>query len=196
MRKVHNIWGVGRNYAEHAAELGNSVPEKPLIFLKAGSSLVEGKNVELPQWTQNVHHEIEIAVQLGDQLQIESMALALDLTERTVQDELKKKQHPWTLAKSFRNACAISQLVPVSNIKDLDHLSFDLKVNGEVRQHGTTNQMIFGFESLTHFIQKFFPVVPGDLILTGTPSGVGPLKRGDQLAAQIHGKLKMEWSIL
>src|SRR5688572_19799974 len=110
---IRNIWAVGRNYAEHAKELGNKAPLEPLIFLKAGSSAFFGAEISLPPWTQEVHHEIEMALQFGEDLNLISYGLALDLTERKIQNQLKANGHPWTLAKSFSNACPISRFVAI-----------------------------------------------------------------------------------
>src|SRR3989338_8387796 len=106
---IRNIWSIGRNYAEHAKELGNEVPAEPLIFLKAGSSAVlNSADFSLPSWATDIHHEVELALQFNDQLEISKAAVALDLTERTLQSKLKAKGSPWTLAKSFTNSCPVS----------------------------------------------------------------------------------------
>ncbi len=182
-----NIWCVGRNYADHARELGNSVPETPLIFLKAGSCLHKGPTFELPSWTQEVHHELEVAFQFDDQLELNCVALALDLTERHFQNQLKSKGQPWTLAKSFKGACPMS---PSQSLKDLGGLAaildweFSLEVNDQVRQRGHLREMIYPLEVLTEYVKKHFPVSPSDWLLTGTPAGVAALKKGDRLLAK------------
>lgn len=192
---IRNIWAVGRNYAEHAKELGNQIPTEPLIFLKAGSSAFFGTDISLPAWAEDVHHEIELAVKFDNDLNVDSYGLALDLTERTIQNHLKSKGQPWTLAKSFTNACPISQFYPVKNISELSNLPITLEINGEVRQRGNTRDMVFSLETLVSFIKSRFPVCPGDLLLTGTPSGVGPLCRGDKLLGTL-GQIRHSWNIV
>lgn len=194
---IQNVWAVGRNYAEHAKELGNEVPTEPMIFLKAGSTTtLAAKEIHLPSWTQEVHHEVELALRFDDNLQIEEACLALDLTERAKQNQLKAKGHPWTLAKSFKESCPLSPFFPVSDLEELKKLDLVLKINGEIRQKGNTSQMIFSLEKLIDYVRHHFPVVPGDLLLTGTPAGVGPLQRGDHLEAEIQGKMKHSWNVL
>lgn len=193
---IRNIWAVGRNYADHAKELGNELPSEPMIFLKAGSTATENTEfINLPPWTQDVHHEVELALRFDDTLQISSAAVALDLTERTRQNQLKAKGHPWTLAKSFAQSCPLSKFFPVKMVSELQALEIQLKINGEVRQHGFTSQMIFPLEQLIDFVKFHFPVMPGDLLLTGTPAGVGPIKKGDVLEAELVTKIKHRWVV-
>ena len=129
---IQNIWAVGRNYAEHAKELGNEVPSKPLIFLKAGStSTIAAHELHLPSWTSELHHEIELALQFDENLQIDEACIALDLTDREMQNQLKAKGQPWTLAKSFKGACPLSAFFPVNDLEDLSNLDLILKVNND-----------------------------------------------------------------
>ncbi|MGE3974937.1 MAG: fumarylacetoacetate hydrolase family protein [Bdellovibrionales bacterium] len=181
--QIRNIWGVGRNYAEHAKELGNTVPSKPLIFLKAGSTaLLSDQKFPLPAFTNDVHHEIELAVEFGPSLEIVRAAVCLDLTARDLQAELKKKGEPWTLAKSFKHSTLLGSFFDVKDSACGD-LHLELLINDEVRQTGHTAQMIFSVPVLAQYLRECFPICPGDLILTGTPSGVGPLVSGDQIEA-------------
>lgn len=193
---IRNIWAIGRNYAEHAKELGNEVPTEPLIFLKAGSTAVlNSSDFTLPAWATDVHHEVELALLFDDHLKVQKAAVALDLTERTLQAKLKAKGSPWTLAKSFTNSCPLSDFFEVKSLQELQNLDLSLKVNGEVRQKGNTSQMIFSLEQQLAYVLQHFPVCPGDVLLTGTPSGVGALKRGDQLVAEVHGKIQKQWTV-
>ncbi len=193
---IRNIWAVGRNYSEHAKELGNDIPAEPMIFLKAGScATLAEKEIRLPEWTEDIHHELELALKFDPQLQVSEACLALDLTARSVQNMLKAKGHPWTLAKSFQGACPITSFFPIENVQSLETIEFSLKVNGQIRQKASTSQMIFGLEKLIHFVKKHFPVVPGDLLLTGTPAGVAALHRGDLVEAELHGKIKHTWTV-
>lgn len=193
---IQNIWAVGRNYADHAKELGNEVPTEPMLFLKAGSTAtLAAKEIHLPEWATEIHHEVELALQFDENLQIDEACIALDLTERNKQNQLKSKGHPWTLAKSFKESCPLSGFFAVSDLEELRNLEIILKINGEIRQKGNTSQMIFGYEKLIDFVRQHFPVVPGDLLLTGTPAGVGPIRRGDVLEAEIVGKIKHTWNV-
>lgn len=211
---MKNIWAVGRNYSAHAKELGNEVPSEPFIFLKSGSCLVKNHKVQLPSWAVDVHYEGELAVEFTKSVGGEKhpqpnqewgfarVYLALDLTERKKQAELKSKGLPWTLAKSFQNACPISsQSVLLENEDTFKNLSFTLKLNGELKQQGSPKQMIFGLSNLKDFVLKHFPVEPGDLLLTGTPEGVGPVKPLDKIEMQLFSNplssvpiLSQEWS--
>lgn len=194
---IRNIWAVGRNYADHARELGNEVPSQPMIFLKAGSSAsVNGNEILLPWWTEDVHHEVELALKFGPGLQIIEGAVALDLTERKLQNELKKAGHPWTLAKSFNEACAVSAFFTLKNLDDVADRGVQLWVNDELRQDGRTSQMIFGLRTLVDYVLERFPVCPGDLLLTGTPAGVGPLRAGDVVKARIEDEITHVWKVL
>ncbi len=193
---IRNIWAVGRNYADHALELGHEIPTEPMIFLKAGSCAFFGQEIPLPSWTQEIHHEIELALKFDAALEISHFGLALDLTERKIQTHLKKNGQPWTLAKSFTGACPLTQFHQVKDLNDLKNLPIALNVNGEVRQLGSTHQMIFSIENLVDFVKAHFPVCPNDLLLTGTPSGVGPLFRGDHLVAQLGSLIQHEWNVL
>lgn len=193
---IRNIWGVGRNYGDHAKELSNPIPKKPLIFLKAGSSAsVNSMEIELPWWTEEVHHEVELALKFSASLQVFECAVALDLTERKLQAEAKASGLPWTLAKSFHNACAVSAFFSIKKWSELQDLRIRLWVNDELKQEGRTSQMIFSCETLVEFVKLHFPVCAGDLVLTGTPAGVGPLSPGDRVKAEIEGQITHTWLV-
>ena len=130
---IRNIWAIGRNYADHAKELGNAVPAKPLMFLKAGSSAtVNSTEILLPYWVTDVHHEVELALKFSSHMQILEGAVALDLTERNLQNEAKKAGHPWTLAKSFHNACAVSAFFQIKKLDECRDLRLRLLIVGEL----------------------------------------------------------------
>ena len=194
---IRNIWAVGRNYADHAKELGNSLPSAPLIFLKAGSTASVGaENFVLHADALEVHHEIELGLVFDEKLEITRACIALDLTDRPRQNALKEKGEPWTLAKSFKGSCPLSHFFPLRSFEELRDLELILRVNGERRQHGKISQMIFKPETLVAFVKQQFPVCPGDVLLTGTPSGVGALHRGDHVQAEIPGRMRHDWSVL
>lgn len=207
-RLIRNIWAVGRNYADHAKELGNSVPtpnEVPLIFLKAGSSICfptkktnteSNGQIKLPNFSNDIHHELEIAFVYDSDYRFRELALALDLTARDLQNDLKSKGQPWTLAKSFIGSCPIGPICNITDMNSIQDLRFQLQVNGEIRQSGHAANMIYSIEYLRKYVLDRFPVQPGDLLLTGTPQGVGPILPGDFLQAELFGYSKMTWTVL
>ncbi|MFN3454497.1 MAG: fumarylacetoacetate hydrolase family protein [Pseudobdellovibrio sp.] len=185
---VRNIWAVGRNYADHAKELNNEVPTTPLIFLKSGNCITSSSLLHLPSWSKVVHHEIELAFWLDENMEFSHFTLALDLTARDAQTEAKQKGHPWTLAKSFTGSCPLAPWISLTEISSLDDIEFDLKINGAVRQMGRFTDMLLKPKTLLKHIRDHYPVTPYDVILTGTPSGVASLKSGDRLEASISDK--------
>ena len=195
---VGKVVCVGRNYAAHAAELGNAVPEQPLLFIKPPSSVVDlGPTVRVPVNRGSVHHETEIALLIDRELRnatpaqaraaIAGVGVALDLTLRDEQDRLKAKGQPWEIAKGFDGACALSEFVPPDPDVDLTTLQIRLVVNGRRRQFASSAQMVTPIIELLCFASRHFTLWPGDVLLTGTPAGVGPLVPGDRLLAEIVG---------
>ncbi len=191
---------VGRNYAEHAKELNNPVPTEPLLFIKPGSCTValQADGFAIPQDRGGVHYEAEIAVLIGKPLSrkpndeevrdaISGFAPALDLTLRDVQNKLKEKGLPWEIAKSFDGACVLAPFVPGDAVEDLGDIGIRLSVNGELRQDGNSRDMLNPILPLIRHMAGHFSLQPGDVILTGTPVGVGPLKSGDQLHLELLG---------
>lgn len=196
-----NIWCVGRNYALHAKELNNPIPQTPLIFLKAGSTINIDKTIHLPSWTSDIHHECELAIQVDKNGTPKKFGLALDLTARSVQNELKKQQAPWTLAKSFTGACPVSSFVDWVSFADFCTLQFRFYRNGTLLQSGSPQDMIFSAQELLNYIALHFPMETDDLILTGTPAGVGPLTPGDHLVGEILSRegfslLHVTWDVM
>lgn len=196
---IRNIWAVGRNYADHAKELGHAVPSSqgdPMIFLKAGSSVVaHGESFRLPSFSNDVHHEVEVAFRFGANLEFDAVTIALDLTARDLQAKLKANAHPWTLAKSFQASCPLGPLVALPPGLDPAALEFSLEVDGELRQRGSTRNMIHPIAKLRTYVLERFPVVPGDLLLTGTPVGVAQLRSGQKLLARIDGLVQAIWTV-
>ncbi len=189
-----NIWGVGRNFKDHAAEMKSEVPSSPLIFLKSGATINSHPHeVLLPRWIQDVHHEVELAVQISAAGVPKNATLALDLTERHYQSLAKKLGLPWTLAKSFKGATALGPWLPWN--QDFLNAELSLTVNQELRQKAPLTDLIFSLERITEFLLEHFPVCDGDIILMGTPAGVGPLKVGDLAEAQLGTFLKHHWKI-
>ncbi|WP_421683269.1 fumarylacetoacetate hydrolase family protein [Stutzerimonas urumqiensis] len=190
---------IGRNYAEHAKELNNPVPTEPLLFIKTGSCAVPlAGGFSIPQDRGVVHFEAEIAVLIGKPLSrkpseeevrdaISGFAPALDLTLRDVQSRLKEKGQPWELAKSFDGALVLAPFVPGDAITDLTDIGIRLTINGDVRQDGNSSDMINAILPLIQHISAHFSLQPGDVVLTGTPAGVGPLASGDALTIELVG---------
>lgn len=176
---------VGKNYAEHAKELGDAVPEKPVLFIKPPSVLrVAAKNgerlsVTFPANRGAVHHECEIVLRLGDGGKIDAVTVGLDMTLRELQGQLKKQGHPWTVAKVFRDAAIVGPWVNVGDFPRWQEEPFSLSLGGKVRQRGTAGEMIFSPAACIAYIGEWFPLCAGDLIFTGTPAGVGPIVTGD-----------------
>jgi 2-keto-4-pentenoate hydratase/2-oxohepta-3-ene-1,7-dioic acid hydratase in catechol pathway len=184
---------VGRNYVEHAKELGNEVPERPLLFFKPPSSLLaEGEPIVLPEASARVEHEGEIAVVIGRRAKGVATADAWDyvagiaaLNDVTARD-LQKTDGQWTRAKGFDSFCPLSATTPLAGL-DRDGLEVVCRVNGEVRQHGRVGQMAFPIPVLIEYISGIMTLEPGDVIATGTPAGVGPLTDGDVVEVEIPG---------
>ncbi len=202
---VGKIVCVGRNYVAHAEELGNEVPNFPLIFLKPPSNLIfDGDVIHHPDYSNEMHHEVELVLQIGqtvkngDEVEVKESiagyAVGLDMTLRDIQSELKKKGHPWTLAKCFDGAAAVSDFVSAENVDLMGDEAISLKVNSEIRQDSTLDKMIFSPIEIVKYISSKMTLEKGDLIFTGTPKGVGKVERGDKLFASIEniGKLEVE----
>ncbi len=198
------IMALGRNYLDHIRELNNPVPDSAVIFCKPPTSVLgEGEQIEIPAYSNDCHHELELALLIGREGKnipqesaseyIAGYAVALDLTLRDLQDELKSKGLPWELAKGFDGSCPLSDFVSASAVKNPDNLALSLHINGELRQQGNTNQMMRSVAAIISVVSRYFTLQPGDVILTGTPAGVGPLHSGDQLVANIEqvGTLKV-----
>ncbi len=195
---IGKILCIGRNYADHIKELGNEIPERPVIFMKPSSCVIgEGEEIVIPPYSSDCHHEAELALLVGTRGKevpsdralghIAGYGVAIDLTLRDVQAEQKKKGLPWEIAKGFDTACPLSAFVPAREVADPQALSIRLSVNGETRQEGSTALMIHRIPELVSYLSSIFTLEPGDLILTGTPAGVGPLRSGDLVVAEISG---------
>lgn len=190
---------VGRNYAAHIAELNNERPDEPVIFTKPDTALLRNNAPFFyPDYTQEIHHEVEIVLKIckeGKSVKEEfaskyydEIGLGIDFTARDLQSKAKQKGLPWALAKGFNGSAPISAFVNKENYKDLTKLRFSLNKNGEAVQEGDTSLMLFPFDFLISYISQFITLRKGDLIFTGTPSGVGPVAIGDRLEGFIEGK--------
>lgn len=186
---------IGRNYKAHAEELGNAVPENPLVFMKPPTALlVNSKPFYYPEFSKDIHYELEVVLKIcknGRHVQpefagsyYEEIALGIDFTARDLQQKCKEKGHPWEIAKGFDHSAVMSPFYPLTNAPDDIH--FHLTKNGEVVQHGHTKDLIFSFEELIVYVSQYFKLQVGDYIFTGTPAGVGPISIGDRLEGYLE----------
>ncbi len=197
---------VGRNYVEHAKELSNPIPKKPLIFFKPDTSVLRNnKDFYHPEFSENIHYECELVLRISREGKfieekfvdsyIDGIGLGIDFTARDIQSEAKKKGHPWTLAKGFNDAAPVSEFLPPEEFPDLGNVNFTCSINGEQRQKGHTGDMIFAVPYLISYITQFITIKKGDLIFTGTPEGVGQVHVGDHIEASLEGKKLLDFHV-
>jgi 2-keto-4-pentenoate hydratase/2-oxohepta-3-ene-1,7-dioic acid hydratase in catechol pathway len=190
---------IGRNYTAHIEELENERPKDPVVFIKADSAVLpKEQDFYLPPFSNNVHHEVELLIKItkvGKHIAEEfahkyydEVSLGIDFTARDVQDELKSKGLPWEKAKSFDGSAVIGKWVSKSNYKDLNQLSFSLKKNNEVVQSASSELMLWKIDELISYVSQFFTLKKGDIIFSGTPSGVGKVEAGDVLEGFIENE--------
>ncbi len=194
---VRRIYCVGSNYAEHAREMGASDKELPFFFSKPADAVNTGPIVPFPSMTENLHHEVELVVALGgsgrnvsteDALTlVYGYAVGVDLTRRDLQAAAKEKGRPWTTAKGFDYSAPISAILPASRCGHPERAAITLAVNGELRQQADIRDMIWSVPEIIAELSRYFELMPGDLIFTGTPSGVSNLRRGDRIACEVSG---------
>jgi len=198
---VRHVFCVGRNYAEHAKEMGgDATKEPPFFFTKAADAIVPvvppaAGRIVYPMATRNLHHELELVVAIGRsganvaaadaQALVFGYAVGLDMTRRDLQNEMREKKRPWDIGKSFAQAAPIAPISPVAQTGVLARGEVTLRVNGETRQHGDLSDMIWDVPHMIEFLSRLYRLEPGDLIFTGTPSGVGPVVVGDRLEGRI-----------
>ncbi|MFZ4261042.1 fumarylacetoacetate hydrolase family protein [Sphingobacterium sp. HJSM2_6] len=192
------IIAVGRNYVDHAKELNNPVPEKPVIFLKPDTAILkDNKDFYFPEFSKDVHYEVEVVLRICNEGKhvahkfahkyYDAIGLGIDFTARDLQSEYKAKGLPWELAKAFDHSAVISQLIPKEEFQDLKNLSFSLTKNQQIVQEGNTKDMLFDYDTLITFISQYITLRKGDLIYTGTPVGVGPIQINDVLEGFLEG---------
>lgn len=200
------IIAIGRNYAAHAKELNNPVPEKPVIFLKPDTALLkDNKAFYIPDFSSDIHYELEVVLKIckeGKHISekfapkyYEEVGLGIDFTARDIQAEHKSKGLPWELAKAFDHSAAVSNFIPKTDLPDLYSSNFKLQINGETRQDGNTRNMLFSFEQIIAFVSRYITLKKGDLIFTGTPEGVGQVKTGDKLEAWLEERQLLSFEI-
>jgi acylpyruvate hydrolase len=197
---------IGRNYAEHAKELSNPLPSKPMFFLKPESALLlNNADFLYPDFSKDVHFECEVVYRVckrgsriakEDAMQyVDAVGLGIDFTARDLQQEAKDKGHPWTLAKMFDGSAVVSELLPLASMPPHDATNFTLHVNTVLRQDGHTADMIFDLPTVLAYITRFITIEEGDLIYTGTPAGVGPVQVGDHLMGALEGRLLLNFYV-
>jgi 2-keto-4-pentenoate hydratase/2-oxohepta-3-ene-1,7-dioic acid hydratase in catechol pathway len=203
---IGKIVCVGRNYAEHVYELGNEIHEKPVVFLKTNSSVIySGESIIYPSFSNDMHHETELVLLIGENIKdadletseraIAGYGVGLDMTLRDVQADLKRKGHPWTIAKCFDTSTVLSDFVEKSSHKlTLDEI-ISLKINGEYRQKDQLNKMLHKPAQVVQYVSSLMKLETGDLIFTGTPKGVSKVEKGDKLVAELEGVVKLECTI-
>ncbi len=190
------IIAVAKNYGEHIKEFDGITPQEPILFTKPDSAILQqGKPFYLPSFSTNIHYEVEIVVKINRvgkciEAQFASkyydeIAVGIDFTARDLQTKAKESGMPWAIAKGFDSSAPISGFVPLSDFDDIQNIPFHLEKNGSVVQKGNTGEMIFSVNEIIAYASQFFTLKIGDLVFTGTPSGVGPIKIGDQLNAYI-----------
>ena len=195
---------VGRNYADHAKELGNSTPKEPVIFCKPDSAILQPRNpFVIPPWTKEVHHELELIMRIGKVGKyiepkyalsyVDSISVGIDFTARDIQSELKKAGLPWEKAKGFDGSAAIGKWIKGSPNKK--NYEIQLLKNNDLVQKGNTRDFIFSIEELICHVSQFFTLKSGDIIFTGTPSGVASVEAGDELICKLDGNSLLSLSI-
>jgi 5-carboxymethyl-2-hydroxymuconate isomerase len=204
---VGKIVCVGRNYAEHAKELGNEVPEFPIIFLKPPSTIIyNGDDIVHPAYSKEMHHEVELVLLIGNEVKdadneeaegsIQGYGVGLDMTLRDLQNEYREKGNPWTLAKSFDTCAVVSDFISKNEYQLTGSEKIEMFKNGNKQQSSEVNKMIFPPVEIIKYISKRMTLEPGDLIFTGTPSGVSKVERGDVLKSSIENIASIENKIV
>ncbi len=197
---------IGLNYRKHAMEMGLPIPEEPVVFLKPDSSILKkNKPFFLPDFSENIQYEVEVVIKiskLGKGISAkyahryyDELTLGIDITARDLQSRQAKAGMPWEISKCFDGAAPIGEFIPVDSVKDIGNLDFRLEINKEVVQKSKTSDMIFGVNEIIEYVSKFFTLKTGDLIFSGTPSGVGKLYRNDNLIAFLDDKPLLDFLI-
>ena len=197
---------IGRNYVDHIDELKNDMPKNPMIFFKPSICKLEGSDFEMPNFSSDVHHEIEIIykiskngknIPMSDSINfISGVGLGIDFTARDIQLEFKDKGLPWSISKSFDNSAAISEFKSLSDFTDIDNIKFSLNKNSKEVQSGNSKLMIFNIKFLIHYISQFISLEKNDIIFSGTPKGVNQIKRGDKLEGFIENEKILNINII
>jgi acylpyruvate hydrolase len=197
---------IGRNYVEHAKELNNPVPDEPVFFMKPDSSLlINNKPFFLPNFSKEIHHEVEIVIKLsrlGKNIQqkfasryYNEVTVGIDFTARDLQRICKEKGKPWEIAKGFDGSAVLGEFISLSELENQHEIDFKLEINGIPVQKGNTRDMLFSFDRIIEYVSQFVTLKMGDIIYTGTPAGVGPVKINDRLAAYLEEKKLLDFMV-
>ena len=197
---------IGRNYRDHAREMQAPDPTEPVVFLKPETALIRpGHDFWYPLFSQDIHYECELYFRVSKPgkyiapqfvwKHLDACGLGIDFTARDLQSRLKQQGLPWEISKAFNGSAAASEAIPFDSPPDVAALTFALHLNGEIRQHGHPADMIFSIEQIVAYASQFFTLMTGDLIFTGTPAGVGPVKIGDRLEGWLQGQRILELDI-
>lgn len=200
------IIAIGRNYADHIAELQNEVPDEPVIFFKPDTALLrQNEPFYYPEFTKDVHYEAELILRIcreGKEIDkkfahkyYDGIGLGIDFTARDLQSKAKAKGLPWALAKGFNGSAPVSEFLPLSLFPDLHHIRFKLDVNGQTKQEGNSKMMLNTFDDIIAYVSKFITLKTGDIIFTGTPQGVGPIQIGDRLEGYVEDKKLLDFEV-
>lgn len=188
---------IGRNYSDHIKELSNERPVNPVVFLKPDSSIIsKNQDFIIPTFSNDIHHEVEIILKIkkvGKHIErsfankyYDELGLGIDFTARDLQFKLKEKGHPWEKSKAFDNSCMVGKFIKKEKLKDLNNINFSLEKNNQIVQKGNSSEMLWSFDELIEYVSQYFTLKIGDLIFTGTPSGVSKVNRGDLLEGFIE----------
>ena len=197
---------IGRNYVDHAKELNNPIPKEPIFFLKPDTALLPKKNPFVyPSFSNDVHHEVEIVIKinrLGKHIDekfahkyYNEIAVGVDFTARDLQQQCKEKGMPWEKAKAFDGSAPLSNFLTIDKYENVNDLNFSLQVNGEIKQEGNTKDMLFNFNQIVSYVSKYFTLKIGDMIFTGTPSGVSPVQINDKIDCFIEEKKLLSFNV-
>lgn len=197
---------IGRNYSEHAKELKNELPDKPVVFLKPQTALLkDNKPFYYPEWTNDIHYEAEVVLKVNKQGKyidekfagkyFDEVTVGIDFTARDLQNQQKEKRLPWEISKAFDGSAVIGKFFSLNSLSNNAAIHFSLKLNGNEVQKGDTSQMLFSFEKIIAYASQFFTLQTGDLIFTGTPAGVGPVKPGDRLEGFLENEKVFDFEV-
>ena len=197
---------IGRNYAEHAKELKNEVPGSPVFFMKPDTALLkDNAPFYYPTFSNEIHYEVELVIKISKNGKTiapqfahkyyEQITVGIDFTARDLQQQCKEKGLPWEKAKAFDNSAVIGRFIQIMGLKNKEHINFNLAINNNIVQQGISSQMIFNIDNIISYVSGFITLKTGDLIYTGTPAGVGPVKIGDRLIAKIEEEELLNFEI-
>jgi acylpyruvate hydrolase len=201
------IFAIGRNYAEHIQELNNERPDEPVIFTKPDTAVLRNNApFYYPDFSKDVHYEVELVLRVckeGKNIQekfagkyYDAIGIGIDFTARDWQQKAKEKGLPWDIAKGFNGSAPVSDtFLPVAGFSDLKNINFSLKLDNDFKQQGNTSLMLFSFDYIISYLSRFFTLRTGDLVFTGTPKGVGPVKVGNVLSAYIENEKLLEFEV-